>query len=168
MNTNCSISFIAEIATVISAIAALVSMIYTIRVYKKAKIIQESVDFEKVERYVGSLMSMNNYLSYLSYHFEDGLSGKELRALESRVGHLVKRIDRFKLFFSKSALSEQEKLKTQLKDCLASCQDWTEVHTNDPEARVDDYIKQILEASASKIHKQIDKVITEIRCSSIT
>lgn len=143
-------------------------MSYTIRVYNKVKRIQESVDIEKVELYVDALSTMDNYLTDLNFHSEDGLSRKDLLVLENKAGELVAQIDRFKLFFSDSAFSEQDELKKQLKDCIARCQNWVDVQTDNSGARVDEYIQHVLEASAPEIHKQIDKVIAEIRHSSIT
>lgn len=166
MHNSCFISIIAEIATIISAIVALVSMIYTIKVYNKTKKIQESVDIEKVERYAFSLASLKNFLSDLSYHSEDGLNGKDLRHLEEKAREIIEQIDRFKIYLSGAALSEQEELKTLLRDCMVRCQEWADVHTDNPEVGIDEYIKKILETTSPKIQKQIDKVIAEIRQSS--
>lgn len=167
MHTSCFISIIAEIATIISAIVALVTMVYTIKVYYKAKKIQESVDIEKVEHYAFSLASLKNYLSDLSYHSEDGLNGKDLRHLEGKAREIIEQIDRFKIYLSGSALSEQEELKTLLRDCVNRCQEWADVRTDNPEVGIDEYINKILKTTAPKIQKQIDKVVAEIRRSSI-
>lgn len=168
MYTNCPISFIAEIATIASTIIALVSMIYTIRVYKKANRIQKSVEIDKVEAFTGSLISLKNFVWDLSYHLDDGIGLKELRLLEQKSRDVIEQIDRYQLLFPDSIMEAQDNLKKQLRDCVVRCQEWSDYKTDYPDASVDEYLKRILETIEPNTNNLISEVITGFRHSKFS
>lgn len=167
MFLNCFIPFVANLATIVSCVIAFVTMIYTILLYRKAKLIQETVDIEMVNRFLKSLNKLDDYLYELNFHSCDGLNEKNLHKLESLSKEIIGQINGFKLSFSYEAFKAQKDLKGKLRDCVERCKLWTDIITENPDAKIDEYLQEILEKIAHDTHNLIECVIKEIRHSTV-
>lgn len=166
MALSLSFSYLADLATIVSCIVAIITMMYTIKVFHKASRIQESVGTNNAESLLNTLNSLNNYLSELCVHSEDGLQEIHLIRLEQKAQDVVEQVDRHRLYFSDNALKAQDKLVAVLKECIIyRCQQWPEAHIDNTSARIDEYLRKILENDAAKVKDLIEKIIMEVRLS---